>query len=83
MAMDVQINEVKEKAEAELLRIEQEYKEKKKEIRQKKNEKVRKYKESEALKLGMFLCRHFKTFDSEKIKEQLNLWLNWNKDGYN
>lgn len=71
--MDEQINEIEAKAQEEMLKVEQEYKEKKKEIRTKKNDKVRKYKEQEALKLGMFLCKHFKTYDCEKIKSQLNL----------
>lgn len=71
--MDEQIDSINEKAEVELIKIEQEFKEKKKEIRRKKNAELRKYKEQQALKLGTMLCKHFNTYDIEDIIKRLSI----------
>jgi hypothetical protein len=65
---------IQEKAEEELMRIEAEYKEKRKAIkRKKKNAELKKYKEEQALKLGMMLCKYYDCYDINEVKKKANL----------
>jgi hypothetical protein len=65
---------IQEKAEIELMRIEAEYKEKRKAIkRKKKNAELKKYKEEQALKLGMMLCKYYDCYDINEVLKKANL----------
>jgi uncharacterized membrane protein YqiK len=66
---------IQEKAEEELMRIEAEYKEKRKKARlsAKKNAELKKYKEEQALKLGMMLCKYYDCYDINEVLKKANL----------
>ncbi|HAP6323894.1 hypothetical protein [Enterococcus faecium] len=64
---------IQEKAEEELMRIEAEYKEKRKAIKRKKNAELKKYKEEQALKLGTMLCKYYDCYDINEVLKKANL----------
>ncbi len=64
---------IQEKAEEELMRIEAKYKEKRKAIKRKKNAELKKYKEEQALKLGMMLCKYYDCYDINEVLKKANL----------